>query len=301
MTDLTPIFRQCVLIVEEANPVAQPRRRVHPTINDTFIAELKQVHQHLVALQHFVSSVRPAYLATNDQASLEEKNATDEEFKLRSHQAYEKLKILQAYEKKRQAAAAESAKPKGLLGFFDTSDDDSSLFVATIATHRTQILRHLTETANHVNKQFESMHAKRQRRERQLNSLNFQNLHDDVDLDFDDEPEVYEPLTQAQIQEFDEENQQFLTLKTNQLEAVEKLHNSMVEIVNLQSELLFQLETQADQISGLLENQDQIDLDLKLGNKTLHKATHRNKRGANMIVSTCLVLGFLLLFIDYVS
>ena len=75
----------------------------------------------------------------------------------------------------------------------------------------------------------------------------------------------------------------------------------MVDIINLQEELSFQLEAQSEQVSFMLDTQNQVDLDLRQGNQNLTKATGRNKRGANFIVATCWILGFLLLLLDFIT
>lgn len=347
MTDLTPTFKKYVDIVQHEighsiekdqnqnkTRQLQHQKRVHErfTINDTFIKETKELYSHLVVLSEFLVSIKSTYLSTNDDYSnhlrsnrsltLNDKNKVDEEFKFKIHELYEKLKLLQTYEKKRQEAV-ESNKSKSLFnGIFGGADfDDDELFLTTIGIHRTLILKLLNEVANSVNKKFESMQRKRYEREKQLNLLNFQNLEDDLDLNYsNDVPPSFEnsyneielqeqdssfsglqELSQQQIQELDSENQEFLALKTNQLKQVEKLHNSMIDIVSLQAELTYQLETQSDQITNLLDNQSQVEVDLKMGNQNLNKATTRNKKGANLIILTCFILGFLLLFVDYIS
>lgn len=108
-------------------------------------------------------------------------------------------------------------------------------------------------------------------------------------------------LSQVQIQEYEEENKQLLNMKSKQLHQVEKLKDSMLDIMNLQADLSFQLETQGDQIDNLLNNQSQVEVDVKLGNKSLNKATRRNKKGADMLVFLCVLFGFLLLIVDWIS
>lgn len=333
MSDLTPLFSQCVEIVskELSGSTSGPPSTKRPSyfVQDTFIKECLQLYSNLVNLASFVTKIRPVYLQVNDEFSrtdksssylgIEEKNKIDEEFKIKIQQTFEKLKFLQSYQRK-QTELAESKQLKGgfMSSFFGTSDmNPETLYDITIASHRTQVLRFLNETAVNVNRNFELMQRKRYDRERQLNLLHFQNIDDD-DLNdtadpfkstyqFDVVAEENEyinreisQLSQEQIQELKEENKELLTRKTNQFKLVEKLHHSILDIVKLLSELSTHLETQAEQIDNLLDNQDQIDIDLRLGNKTLTKATSRNKRGSNLIVTTCIVLGCLILVLDYI-
>lgn len=335
MSDLTPLFNQCVDIVSKelsSSIEHAPLKKKTPPyyVEDTFIKECLQLYVNLVNLGSFISKIRPFYLQVNDEFTrieksssshlgLEEKNKIDEEFKIKIQQTFEKMKFLQSYQRK-QTELAESKKLKQgfMSSFFGTSDmDPETLYDITVASHRTQVLRFLNETATNVNRNFELMQRKRYDREKQLSLLHFQNI-DDEDLNesadpfkstyqFDvvaDEDEKVErelsQLSQEQIQELKEENKELLTRKTNQFKQVEKLHHSIVDIVKLLSELSTHLETQAEQIDNLLDNQDQVDIDLRLGNKTLTKATSRNKRGSNLIVTTCIVLGVIILVLDYI-
>lgn len=337
MTDLTPLFTKCVEIVQSelGNPTGDEydakqirNRKASLVIHDTFVKEANELYKYLVEISQFITQIRSSYLSTSDgfvdyksnSLSIDDKNKIDEEFKYRAHQLYEKLKLLQTYEKKRQQVL-EKRRGKGIFsGIFGGSEfDDDELFETTIGSHRTQILRFLNEVINAINKNYELMQRKRYDREKQLSLLNFQNLDDDIDLNYEEPQQLHDMeefdssmnypeseensqvLTQEQIQELDSENQQFLNLKTNQLKQVEKLHNSMVDIVSLQAELSYQLEVQSDQITNLIDNQSEVEIDLQMGNQNLTKATSRNKKGANMLITTCMVLGFLILIVDYLS
>lgn len=334
MLDLTPLFSRCVAIVEtelgnsspQTQKVAQKNQDPHTyVLTDTFIKECHEMYENLVKMNGFLAQIRPTYLAISDDFSNHgksrntlshgDKNTIDEEFKFKLQELYQKLKHLQAYEAKRAEVSASQGHGSLFSTYFGAEDDEKELFNSTISRHRTQILRSLNNTANSTNKRFEVMQRKRVERERQLSLLNFQDLEDDdlndvlelqtYDTNFGQEPvseETEAPvLSQELVQELEVENKAFLALKTTQLKQVENLHTSMVDIVNLQAELTFQLETQGEQISNLLENQAQVEIDLRMGNQNLTKATDRNKKGSNMIITGCLVLGCLLLFIDYVS
>lgn len=344
MTDLTPIFNQCVAIVrKELNATPSPHHSSQKDavleIQDTFSVECREYYHHLVALNGIISDIKVPYVAvggslSKNVLSLEDKNKIDEEMSYRIQQMYEKLKVLQNYEKKRQSVSATN-KTSWLGAMFGGEEQEKrDNFHATINFHRTQMLKTLNESTNNVGKRFEQMQRQRLQRERRLNLLNFQNLGDDLDFYHDNKPmhgvagRLHETLheslnnstddlnvvdleqeardqspglTQEQQQVFEKENKEFLALKTNQLKQVEKLQHSMVDIINLQAELSFQLEAQSEQVSFMLDTQNQVDLDLRQGNQNLTKATGRNKRGANFIVATCWILGFLLLLLDFIT
>lgn len=330
MADLTPLFEKCVEIVDQElkGPASRLREsQPHYFVHDTFDKECRDLYDILIQLTAFTSAVRPAYLKVHDEFSrlertsmpelkTEDKNKIDEEFKIKIQQTYEKLKHLQSYEKKRVQLANSRSKKGGLLSLFsDLESDPEAAYNAIIAVHRNLVMRFLNDTTTTLNRVFEKMQRKRFEREQLLNLLHFQNV-DDMDIDGDAwdqqfllEDEESQPtitttnndLSQEQLQELKAENQELLQLKTNQYEQVEKLHSSMNDVVRLQTELTLHLETQAEQIDTLLDNQDAVDADLRMGNKSLNKATNRNKRGSNMIVSTCWFLSFLILLLDYMS
>lgn len=337
MSDLTPIFKQCVDIVQSelGNGIksdfdsAHTRQRPkHYSIGDKFAKESVEFHKSIVELAKFIDQVKSPYLSMSDEPvagsislTTQEKNKIDEEFRFKVQQLFERLKFMQEYERKRQqVVATETSNNKSLFSkLFSTGADDNEfasdyeLFLSTVGSHRTLILKSLNNNLNTVSKQFDLLQRKRTEREKQLHLLNFQDLGDDQgmlnlnDLDddkFDDSQDLTEPqqqMSQQQIQLLEEENLQLLTMKQSQLKLVEKLHTSMVDIMNMQNELAFQLESQSDQINSLLDNHSQMEVDIQMGNKQLTSATKKNKRSANILVAMSLILAFLLLLVDYIS
>ncbi|ABN67920.2 endoplasmic reticulum t-SNARE [Scheffersomyces stipitis CBS 6054] len=322
MTDLTPLFRQCVDIVaselggdaEDEYDRKQTRNsRSEFIIKDTFIKECYEFYSVVADLQQFVTVIRSPYLAVDDETSnslsIEDKNRIDEEFKYKVQQLYKKLSLLETYEKKREELVPrDSDNSSGWLGKIlgDDEPSDQQIYLATVAAHRTQILRFLVSALDNANKNFETIQKKRISRDRQLDSLNFQNFDDTDDLNYSEfdsyhEEEQNNHLSQQQIQLLETENREFLTMKSKQLKQVEKVQQSIVEIINIQNELSFKLQDQGQQINNLMDNNAQVHIDVQMGNKTLNKATVRNKKGANMLVTMCFVLGVLILFVDYIS
>lgn len=332
MSDLTPLFKQCVNIVETS--INEPSRKNNHQavinqqyqINDTFLKECLEFRVLLSKLDQFVDEVRTHYLEAQDNTNLnasqslsvEDKNKIDEDFQIEIQQLFEKLKLLQKYEQQRQTRANTTRSDKSSSGwgissiFRSDEQDDLELFQATASAHRTQVLKSLNQLTNTVNKKFEKLQRQRHQRERQLNLLDFQNLGDDDEFvldsaslpeDLDDVPLGGQQLllTEEQEKSLNAENQDLLTLKTNQFQQVEKLRNSMIDIVNLQTELTFQLESQSEQIENLLDNQGQVEIDVNMGNKSLSKATSRNKTGSRIIITTSIIVAILILFLDYIS
>lgn len=338
MTDLTPLFRQCVQIVEnkfessvkttgEENPQKNDKNK-NFLINDTFNKECMELFFKLLELKSLIEEIRPTYLAQVDESlqavetSENDKNQFDEELKFQIQQLYQKLKIIQTYEQSRESKVSE--KEKGWMNdLFGGEDETQSLFEETIVTHRTRILKYLNDLANKVNVSFDVMRRQRLERQKKLHLLNFQNLDDDLDVEYTDylkdtskyvdeeqssiadasfaEDGAPTQLSQEQIQMLDQENQEFLDLKTDQLNKVKNLHRTMVDISSLQAELSYQLEVQSDKVQGIIDNQGEIEMDVTMGNQKLRSATGKNKRGSNILVLTCISMGILILFLDYIS
>ncbi|CUM62533.1 uncharacterized protein PRCAT00000084001 [Priceomyces carsonii] len=337
MADLTQFFNQCVQIIqndfdESKNETAnkndsRQEKKIAPlVIRDTFMKECNEFYNAAVDLNSFIEAIKAPYLSLDSSIdlqksltvlTLEQKNQIDQEFNFKVQQMFEKLKLLQTYETKRETINSNSNVQKGWFSnVFNDQLTEQELFEAAIGTYRTNILRFLASTIKNVSKSFDTIQRNRLQREKQINLLNFQNFEDDEDImgdllnfdNFDDQMDVpleeelqAQMLTQEQISELETENKDFLKMKTNQLKQVEKLHTSMVDIINLQTELTFQLEAQGDQVSNLLENQSRIEVDVQEGNRSLNKATKRNKKGANFLITIITLLGFLILFVDYIS
>lgn len=344
MTDLTPLFNQCVAIVQdELKPSPRPASYPDFLLTDTFHKECRELYLHNQELNSFLHKIKQPYLAIDDNGlSVDDKNQLDEDFQIKLQALYEKLKMLQAYENKRQAIP----KKNWVSSLF--GDDEKEVYFVTVSQHRTQVLKFLSDCLNGTSKRWRGMAGQRQVREKQMSLLNFQNLEEEftegpfieghrpemegavqgmdlqgqnmdlaLDLGMDlglngtstgmdlslngSDPSAPGGTEGVLVQELESENQAFLTQKTNQLKQVEKLHTSMVDIINIQTEITYQIENQSHQIMNLIDNQDQINLDLSAGNKKLTSATGKNKRSANIIIVTSVVLGLMILFMDYVN
>ncbi|EMG47650.1 ER membrane fusion/vesicular trafficking t-SNARE integral membrane protein, putative [Candida maltosa Xu316] len=276
MTDLTPLFKQCVDIVQSEYKSSTPQKHIPQPpyiLEDTFLKESREFFQVLTNLNQFIDEIKSDYLAITDDThsssknsgslSMEDKNKLDEEFNYKVQAMYKKLNHLESYETKRQDLIPQTSKTNtsssGWFGFLnDDEPSDQDVYYETVFSHRKQILRFLMDSLNNINRKFESIQSKRRARERQLNLLNFQNFDDDDD---DEEDEVIngggvdyrtldqiqqtpeylddadEVFDQQQLQELELENQEFLNMKTNQLKQVEKVQKSIVDIINIQNEL----------------------------------------------------------------
>ncbi|RLV92887.1 hypothetical protein JA1_002885 [Spathaspora sp. JA1] len=288
--------------------------------SDTIEVESQELYIMLIQLNKFIKDVKSAYLAVSDEysnpstLSIDDKNEIDQDFNYKIQQMYKKLNYLETYESKRQEVSNVQDNPS--RGWFTSvfADDEVLLYHETITIHRKQVLRFLMETLNYVNKTFDSIQQKRLTRERQLNLLNFQNIQED-EIDIDDIPPQddldiinnngnyfdEEQVSPNQLQELEYENQEFLNLKINQVKQVEKVQQSILDIINIQNDLSFKLQDQGNQIGNLMDTHSEIEMEVSLGNKTLNKSKKSNKKAANMLITMAIVFGCFILFVDYIS
>lgn len=318
MTDLTPVFNQCVNIVQsEIKPQKHPQSKEQPLylIKDSFNKECIEFYQILSNLSHFITEIKAEYLAVSDNASNSvSKDKIDEQFNTRVQQCFKKIGALETYETKRKQMIKATLQKR----WFFQDGNEQDLYFETEASHRHQVLRFLMESLVNLSKTYEKMQRKRIQREKQLNSLNFQNINDDLEKDLDNskmftsldriqqdiEKEEETPqfeMSQEQIQELESENKELLNLKTAQLNQVDNIQQSILDIVNIQNELSFKLQEQGDQINNLMDTHSQVELEVKEGNRTLNKATRKNKRGTNYLVTICILLGCLLVIVDFLK
>lgn len=96
------------------------------------------------------------------------------------------------------------------------------------------------------------------------------------DIEKEEETPQFE-MSMEQIQELESENKELLNLKTAQLNQVDNIQQSILNIVNIQNELSFKLQEQGDQINNLMDTHSQVELEVKEGNRTLNKATRKTK------------------------
>ena len=72
-------------------------------------------------------------------------------------------------------------------------------------------------------------------------------------------------LSQQQTQQLETENQEFLNMKTSQLKQVEKVQQSILDIVNIQNELAFKLQDQGQQIESLMDSHADVQTEVQMG------------------------------------
>lgn len=107
-------------------------------------------------------------------------------------------------------------------------------------------------------------------------------------------------LSQTQLKKLELENSELLSNKLNELQKVKNLQKSASDIANLQRELSIHVETQAEQIKSLQDDQEMAEMDVLKGNRELKSAKLKSRRSSLIIIWASVILGFLLLFFDAV-
>ncbi|SMN22291.1 similar to Saccharomyces cerevisiae YOR075W UFE1 t-SNARE required for retrograde vesicular traffic and homotypic ER membrane fusion [Maudiozyma saulgeensis] len=113
--------------------------------------------------------------------------------------------------------------------------------------------------------------------------------------------ETMSKLSQEQIQLLETEHEELLNEKNEQLKAVEKINKTILDIVSIQNELSTHLQSQSQDINTMLDNQDEIDINIKKGNTQLKKAKKSASRTANMTKYLAILIGILILLIDFIN
>lgn len=113
--------------------------------------------------------------------------------------------------------------------------------------------------------------------------------------------EVLQKLTQEQVQELEVENSNILHEKDSQLNELNQLSTRLFEISSLTSELNMQLSQQSQNINLILDNQDSINIELKQANRQLNSKSGRMNISAVMISYMAIIMGIIILFLDYIN
>ncbi|VEU22788.1 DEKNAAC103882 [Brettanomyces naardenensis] len=108
-------------------------------------------------------------------------------------------------------------------------------------------------------------------------------------------------LEPQQLQQLSKENEDLqLRLKDENLESVTKVEGSVVEVSSMINEIALQLNLQNDSLNTLSGFQDDIMSNVTMGNKQLVKANDRAKDSGRNLSYLIIILGVLLLLVDYI-
>ncbi|SCW02209.1 LAFE_0F01376g1_1 [Lachancea fermentati] len=330
MPDITPLFRKYVNVIEEARDNSLEKAEIQDrdnlamkkfSIKDTFVKECSELLKHIIELRKVLYSLKQAYESEADLTE-KEKDEFDTETRLLLQQYFEKLKFLERYENQRQQVVKEKYLSKKTPSFFslvDGTDDEMSLFHSTNNKYRSGVLQSLSILLSSVSSDLSKMQQERLSRQKELESIDFNaQLYvptQDMTLGSvsqspaiettQDEVKQYNEtmskLSQEQLQILETEHDELLNHKTKELEKVEKLSKTIMEISSLQNEIGAHLQAQTQNIFTLLDDHDDVQMDIQQGNKQLRRAQEREGKSARLIVYLSMIFGLLILFLDYIN
>ncbi|KAH3688975.1 hypothetical protein WICPIJ_000034 [Wickerhamomyces pijperi] len=318
MGNLTAAFTKLVQQIEQERGIVKTERdTTAPLIPDTFISEATDLYDHIIELGNFLHEVRPRYLindtgkylaedldSSDVSLSEAERDQIDSDSRIQLRQYNERLKLLEVYESKRIDSKS----------FFRFNQSQSS----ALNSHRKGILLSLSFHLKSVSKFLINMQEIRLSRRRDIdtsNDLSIQlrsvNVHD-TKYSIINEPHhkpyshsqettqnQIQHLTQEQIQILETENSHLLNSKLEDLVKVEKIHKSVMEISQMETELAGHLQLQSESINNLVNDFDMTELDLKEGNKILKKNKKSGNTAARSVMFVAFVLGLILLLLDH--
>lgn len=328
MTNLTPLFQKYIDIIEENEPKKTTVKDEddyldHRISKDSFIKECHQLLRLLMEMRTILKSVEPQYRGESNMTEAE-KDDFDTEFRLQFHQYVQKFRLLENYETERQKVITGKflSSQAHMLHLFHGTDNQLALCHHANNEFRSGVLKSLSMWLSIVSSQFSAMQQERLASQRIFETLDLNSQLDSqttadgvvrvssVSLSHpvettQEELKVYEEtiskLTQEQLQMLETEHEELLHHKNEQVKKVEKINKTILDIVSLQNEISSNLEAQSQNINSILDNQDDIEINIKEGNKQLTKAKKAAGRTAKMTTIVAIILGILILFLDYVG
>ncbi|SCU77595.1 LADA_0A01244g1_1 [Lachancea dasiensis] len=328
MSNLTPLFHKYVNVFledPEVERLADSQEFRSPgkkyIIEDTFIKECLELKRHALELQKVIESIKVSYTSEVELTD-REKDDFDTEVRLLVQQYFDKLKFLEQYEQKRQSVVATKylidAQEGDLLSIFRHKDENLSSFHVTNIQHRSGVLQSLGLILSSIFSEISLMQQQRLTRQRELESIDFNaqlyvpmatvvgSVHQAPAIETTEEEvhqyqETLGKLSQEQLQMLETEHNELLNLKTQELQKVENLGKTMVQIASLQNEITTHLQAQTQSIFGLMDNHDNVELNIQQGNRQLTKAQRRGGKSARLIVYLSVLFGMLILVLDFIN
>ncbi|CDK28189.1 unnamed protein product [Kuraishia capsulata CBS 1993] len=327
MTDLTPFFFKCITIYQEdfkSRKILPDHEKSTTTASspqDSFIKEALALNHAMVSVKNFVDEIKTAYLlnfSSEKGLTASQRDEIDSQIGLELNKMSKSLQHIETYEAKRveleqKRRAVPSAKMLTKMLFNGDLQTAEELKVETVNLYRNRILRYLSLNLASISTSFLELKEKRQNRQMEYNksSLNTtsmsydepqQQLSEEIpSVELEHHDEIKESLSDQQIQLLQQENTELImNLKSEELSKVAKLETSVYDITTLVREIGIQLQNQTEQVNQLLDHQDDMLQDVSMGNKQLIKARERNDKNARRMCWIIVIMGIILLSIDYI-
>ncbi|EJS41690.1 ufe1p [Saccharomyces arboricola H-6] len=300
-------------------------------VNDSFIKECAKLLKFIIELNKVIKQVEKNYLDDLNMSDVE-KDEFDMECRLQIQQYFKKFEFLENYETERHSLLLQKfqSKPHRWSKLLPNKNNNGKHVIHPqeieqgVYEFRLGILRCLNLWIKYISSRFTAIQQERLILE---NKMNFNSTPvpptpnnvedfpaDTIDISVSqsapvetvqDEVKHYEEtiskLTQEQLQVLETEHSELLNQKNEQLKKVETINKTILDIVNIQNELSNHLTVQSQNINLMLNNQDDIEINIKKGNKELRKAKRAAGRTAKMTTYAAIILGIFILFVDYVG
>lgn len=320
MTDLTSEFRHLVGHTEQKGRKAAPAW----LIRDSFLAECRQLYVFVSNLQ---STLRVLETQRNSQQDEEELDQLDVEFRLQLQGNVNKYRQLEQYETKRRKLIDDQLNTltHNVAGWFHRDQTAIKQYHLLNNKFRNGVLNSLNLIIHQVSNEFARLQQERLSQRRKLDTLQFLQDGSDSSVNLlsagsptittttttgnEDSPEqnpqqydeIMNLLTQEQIQILETEHQELLNEKQKQLNNVQRINTTLLDILSIQNELSQHLQIQSQNINNMLDNQDDIETNIQQGNKQLHNAKKSASRTAMWTKWLAILLTVMILWFDFIN
>ncbi|ODV98183.1 hypothetical protein PACTADRAFT_47985 [Pachysolen tannophilus NRRL Y-2460] len=372
MTDLTPLFNQCVKIVEKEFDVDEHaksnKKNVLASINKAdlefntkFINDCSNLSKTIQEFKTQINQIRQPYLLLDldgngngtggrghghggggsgghgdrdgdGTLSESDKDLIDESTSITLHKLIKKFKELEELNQYKienvdnkvieDIGSVSGNFLKFLVGDLDLDEEDNNkLYVKTMIIVRNSILKYLSNRLKQESEDLSEMKEIRLSRKKEMNkssfASNYSNINSSNGLDIDNGSsnfllidEEQEKSNQEFLQKLSSKQQTvlknenlniLLKFKNEESAKIKVLESSIMDILNLQKELSIYIDEQNVKINSLEDLNDDILLNLKSGNKEILKTSERYSNGTSNIVMLIILLGFIVLFLDFIK
>ncbi|CAI2022270.1 hypothetical protein SEUBUCD646_0H01260 [Saccharomyces eubayanus] len=304
---------------------------IRELVNDSFIKECAKLLNSLIELNKVIKQIEKNYLDDLNMSD-GEKDEFDMECRLQIQQYFKKFEFLENYEMERHSLMLKKLQSKPHK-WSNLLSNKNTPFRNVIHPHdvekgvhefRLGVLRCLNLWIKYVSSKFTSIQQERLILENKMNfnstpvptsSKNVEDFPADaVDISVSqtapvetvqDEVKHYEEtiskLSQQQLQVLETEHSELLNQKNEQLKKIDTINKTILDVVNIQNELSNHLTVQSQNINLMLNNQDDIEINIKKGNNELRKAKRAAGRTAKMTTYGAIIMGIFILLLDYVG
>ena len=319
MSDLTAIFNDLchsVKHIETHSITDKPKRQV---LNDTFQEECNTLKLHLKELNHLIFEIRPLYLS-EDRELMSEREIKqfndDVKIQLKDYNflhLYETKRIdnLKAHKSKLKLDSFINKTKYKFLN--DNTERDNRRGNGTyeeqvfLSEFRNGCLAFINLKIVEISEKFADLQKERFVMDQKSDDLDFNVIHEkllkggrnrleETAMENIDHVSYTSGYTDESKRREAIEYEQVVQQLTQ-----EQITTRLFEISSLTNELNLQLSQQSQNIDMIMENQDSVNIELKQANRQLNSKSGRMNFSAVMVSYMAIILGIIILFLDYIN